>query len=117
MVGVVRTAMGEGSVLVLCDPVNAGIEEIFKILSIGTNRELKVVDSQGRVFINEGGKSDLWIHPLVMIRLPDENLNVATKYGYKVKVEVHVNDNYKVHAPYYLRNSPLYAKLPAWARV
>jgi hypothetical protein len=116
MVGVVKTGIKESDVLVLCDPFEEKVAEVFYIRTLTDDRQVVVSDSAGRLFSRDDGKLDMWVHPLVMLRFPAENMSVATKFGYKTKVELHVNDNHRIHSAHRLRNSELYQQLPAWAR-
>lgn len=105
MVGVVRTRVKEGDILVLLNPNETRIEEFFRITLLQRDKETKVTDGAGRVFATSHGK-DLWIHPEVMIRYPID-FDVASKDGYRFKIEIHVNNLKRIHFANFLRNNKL----------
>ena len=113
MVGVVRTGVSKGDVIVLLNPNETEVVAWFKIKEFTVAQEIEVEDSEGRIFTNRG-KKDMWVHQFVLLRLPLAPYVKSTKNGYKNIIEIHVNDFYRVHYLGFLKMTKpsLYHTLP-----
>lgn len=110
---IVELGLRDEDMLVLVNSEENRVLETFTVRTLNRIAELQVEDGLGRVFKNQAG-GDLWVHPVVLIKLPKAGETKATARGYVTPCKVCVDPGYKIHfANFIKRNKPeLFEQIP-----